>query len=85
MKENVSIQEYVSDVITQLKNVMFQHNLPNHTLVEFELSTVINSGKSSKTSAGLGVVSVLNLGAKGSSAKDINTQTTNRIKFSMKL
>lgn len=81
--ENVSIEQYVSDVLSQVKKAAEKNKSGYNVNVEFELSVVANTQTNSKTSGGIGLVSVLNLGAIGSSSKGNETQTTNRIKFSI--
>lgn len=81
--ENISIEQYVDDILSQVKKAAKKNKSSYNVTVEFELSVVANTQSSSKTSGSVGLISVLNLGAIGASTKGKETQTTNKIKFSI--
>ena len=83
--ENVSLEQYVSDVLAQIRSAASKNLSKDKVKVDFELSVVATNETSSNTRAGFGLVSVLNLGAIGTSTKENELKTTNRIKFSISI
>ncbi|MDR0646551.1 MAG: hypothetical protein LBG46_06340 [Elusimicrobiota bacterium] len=89
MEENqqMSLAEFISDAIRQIKIGVGDNRIKLPVSVKFEIGVVITQNQGAKTKGGLelGVASFLSLGAGGISSNNTEGKTYNNLSFTIEL